>query len=194
MHPAFDSSPKPRLLAPARAIVAVTAALWFGALYAQTPPVGGRRALPELQLGDLLQAPPQGMGSPQGEAVRQAHSQSVRLAGYMVKQATPTPGRFMLTPSPVQLGQAAQGDAMDLPASTVVVHLAASQQHWVVAHVRGLLEVSGLLSVGQAEDHVGQLTWVHLQLAPDTTGGMSPGELATYLQKPPRRQQALPFG
>jgi hypothetical protein len=62
-----------------------------------------------------------------------------------------------------------------------VVYLDAEQKDWKVPHVRGLLSVSGKLSVGRREGPGGRGSWVHLQLAPEATRGMNSFELAAYL-------------
>jgi hypothetical protein len=84
----------------------------------------------------------------------------------MVQQEEAAPGRFMLTPRPVQMSEHADGAADDLPPATVMVYLDPSQQDWVVPHVHGLISVSGVLKVGRHEETDGRVSWVRLQLEP----------------------------
>ncbi len=51
----------------------------------------------------------------------------------MVLQESPVAGRFLLTPRPVQMSQHADGEADDLPPSTVTVYLDAIQNDWPAA-------------------------------------------------------------
>ena len=105
----------------------------------------------------------------------------VRLVGYMVQQESPAPGRFMLAPRPVRMSEHADGEADDLPPATAMVYLDPAQHDWAVPHVRGLVAVSGRLSVSRVEELVGRVSWVRLQLDPDSVRGMSATELAGYL-------------
>ena len=117
------------------------------------------------------------------DALRQADGQTVRLTGYMVQNERPALGRFMLTPRPVQMSEHADGDADDLPPATVTVYLDKDQSEFVVPHVRGLVEVSGRLSVGRYEEADGRVSWVRLKLNPDATRAMNPLEISTYLHQ-----------
>ena len=100
-------------------------------------------------------------------ALLQANGRPVRLTGYMVSQEDPPPGRFLLAPRPVQMSEQADGDADDLPPATVTVLLDAAQRARVVVHRRGLVTLTGVLSVGRQEDADGRVSWVRLQLAAD---------------------------
>lgn len=102
-------------------------------------------------------------------ALRAADGRLVRLTGFMVQREQPEPGGFLLAPLPVHMSEHADGDADDLPASTVHVRLDPSQRDRVVAHVPGRIALVGTLSLGRAEseDGTGRISWVRLQLAPD---------------------------
>lgn len=168
-----------------RFILATTAALWMGVTHAQTLPLAQiaavRSDVAPLHFRDFFHTPVGPKGVAMSDTLLQANGKTVRLTGYMVQQETPTPGRFMLTPRPVQMSEHADGEADDLPAATVVVYLDAAQQDWAIPHVRGLIEVSGQLQVGRHEAPDGRVAWVRLQLAPDATRSMNAVEVASYL-------------
>jgi len=132
-------------------------------------------------MAEFFRTPIGPRGLEMSEALLQANGQTVRLVGYMVQQETPALGRFMLTPRPVQMSEHADGDADDLPPATVMVYLDASQQQFAIPHVRGLIEIRGLLQVGRYEEADGRVSWVRLQLSPESTRGMNAFEVAGYL-------------
>ena len=166
---------------PLRHLLAITAALWLGLAQAQTMAAAVPADSIELRFADFFQTPVGPKGMEMSEALRQADGHAVRLVGYMVQQELPQPGRFILTPRPVQMSEHADGEADDLPAATVMVYLDASQQGWKLAHARGLLELRGTLSVGRFEEADGRVSWVRLQLAPEGVRGMNSFEVAAYL-------------
>lgn len=130
----------------------------------------------ELQFAEFFRLPIGPGGLEISERLHQSAGQTVRLTGYMVRQENAVSGRFLLTPRPVQMSEHADGDADDLPPATVVVYLDPAQQAWSVPHVRGLLALTGVLSVGRAEDEDGRVSWVRLQLAPDAVRQLLPPE------------------
>lgn len=135
---------------------------------------------PELRFRDFYRSPTGPRGLEISDTLRQADGQTVALTGYMVQQETPAVGRFMLTPRPVQMSEHADGDADDLPPTTVLVYLDPAQKDWVVTYARGLVSLTGLLTVGRHEGPDGRIAWVSLQLAPDAARGMSMVEQAFY--------------
>lgn len=96
-----------------------------------------------------------------------ASGQVVRLVGFMVQREQPQPGQFFLAPRPVAMAEHADGEADDLPASTVTVVLPEAQQGRLVAHQPGPLALTGRLVYGPAEDASGRVSWIRLHLAPD---------------------------
>jgi hypothetical protein len=105
----------------------------------------------------------------------------------MVQQKNPVPGRFLLTPHPLQADDHGDSDTTQLPPSTVAVQLDQSQQDWAVPHVCGLVTVSGRLSLNHEMPH-GRASWVHVQLGPQATRSVSASELTGYLHSLRRRQ------
>jgi len=124
------------------------------------------QSLTELQFGAFFKSPVGPAGLELTETLRKANGKIVCLVGYMVKQEAPAIGRFFLTPLPLETHEHADGEADDLPASTVMVYLDDSQKDLVVPHATGLLALEGLLSVGRREDQEGRISWVQLQLSP----------------------------
>ena len=135
-----------------------------------------------LRFSDFFRFPIGPQGLEVSPVLQQASGKDVVLTGYMVRHERGNkPGKFFLTPRPVQMSEHADGDADDLPPATVLVTLAPEQAEWIVPHARGLIQVQGRLSVGRQEALDGRVTWVQLQLHPDATRGMSAFEFAAYL-------------
>ena len=109
-----------------------------------------------------------------------SEGQRVRLTGYMVQQEVPHLGRFMLSPRPVQMSEHADGEADDLPAALVTVYLDAAQKDWLIPYTRGLLSVTGNLSLGRLEESDGRVSWVRLVLPAEATRGMDSTELTRF--------------
>lgn len=182
MHISSGAPRPPALAAAFRVVLATTAALWLGSAYPQaTPQTQTTRRVNELRFREFFRTPVGPAGVEISDALRQAHGQTVRLVGYMVQQEKSVAGRFMLAPRPVQMSEHADGEADDLPPATVMVYLDASQHDWAVPHVRGLMEVSGVVSVGRLEESDGRVSWVRLQLAPEAIQSMNVFEVAGYL-------------
>ena len=177
----FNTSRQSGFTTPLRLLLATTAAFWMGAAQPQEVSTRVARQVTELRFRDFFRLPVGPTGLDISDTLRQADGQTVRLVGYMVQQENPVPGRFMLTPRPVQMSEHADGEADDLPPAMVMVYLDQAQRDWAVPHVRGLVSVSGRLSVSRVEELDGRVSWVRLQLDPDSVRGMSATELAGYL-------------
>lgn len=179
----FDASRQSAFTTPLRQLLATTAAFWMGTAQSHVVTTTVPMQVTELRFRDFFRTPVGPTGLDVSDTLRQADGQTVRLVGYMVQQENPVPGRFLLAPRPVQMSEHADGDADDLPPATVMVYLDPSQQDWGVPHVRGLVAVSGLLSVSRHEEHDGRVSWVHLQLDPEAARTMNAIELTRYLHK-----------
>ena len=134
----------------------------------------------DLAFRDFYQQPLGPRGPQITDTLRRADGQTVRLVGFMVQQEIPQPGRFMLSPRPVQMSEHADGDADDLPLALATVYLDAEQQDWVVPYTRGLIALTGTLEVGRFEEVDGRVSWVRLRLPAQATRGMNLLELAAY--------------
>ena len=169
------------LSTPLRLLLATTAAFWMGAAQPQVAQTVATRPVTEMRFRDLFRSPMGTTGIEISDKLRQANGQAVRLVGYMVQQQNAVAGRFMLAPRPVQMSENADGDADDLPATTVMVYLDPGLQDWVVPYVRGLVTVNGKLAVSRHEETDGRVSWVRLQLDADATRSMNAFEVAGYL-------------
>lgn len=135
---------------------------------------------PRLRMTEFFEFPVGPKGLQISPTLRQAQGKRVAIQGYVVQQEVAAPGHFLLTPRPVQMSQHADGEADDLPPSTLLVSLPADQQDWMVAYTRGLVEVVGVLGVGREEGKDGRVTWVRLQLDSEATQRMNAAQFFSY--------------
>ena len=177
----FNPSRQSGFTTPLRLLLATTAAFWMGAAQPNETAIRLARHATELRFRDFFRLPVGPTGLDISDTLRQADGQTVRLVGYMVQQDSPAPGRFMIAPRPVQVSGQANGEADDLPPANVVVYLDPQQRDWAVPHVRGLVAVSGRLTVSRLEEADGRVSWVRMQLGSDPVRGMNATELAGYL-------------
>ena len=161
---------------------AALAVLSSSPVLAQPPATPALAPVTDLRFQDFFQLPVGAKGLEISSALRQADGKTVALTGYMVQQEVPSHGVFLLTPRPVQMSEHADGDADDLPPATVLVKLAPEQRDWAVPHVRGLIRITGVLSVGREEGSSGRVSWVQLQLAPQATRALNTLEIAGSMQ------------
>ncbi len=102
----------------------------------------------------------------------------VRIRGYIAHEEEPTPGVFMLAPFPIEIGDADESLADDLPPTTVFVQLEGGESRALRA-ARGPVQVAGVLSVGAAEEAGGRVSYVRLRVDPTVAD-------ALLLLTPPR--------
>jgi hypothetical protein len=181
----LDTSRQSSFTTPLRLLLATTAALWLGTTQPQVATSVTSRQLTELRFRDFFRTPLEPTGLDISDALRQSDGQSdgqsVRLIGYMVQQESATPGRFLLTPRPLQINANAPQVAALLPPATVLVYLDPAQQDWAIPHVNGLVTVNGKLSVSTDELDTDPASWVRLQLDTEAAHSMSAFELTGYL-------------
>ena len=127
---------------------------------------------PELIFKEFFNQPVGSKGLEMSSKLSSSDGQRVRITGYMVQQEVPHLGRFMLSPRPVQMSEHADGEADDLPAALVTVYLDDEQKDWLVPYTRGLIAISGQLSVGRLEENDGRVSWVRLMLPAQATRSM----------------------
>lgn len=128
----------PREIREAPVTLAVTATL---------PPAPA--GVTELRFRDLITLPIGARGLEASDTLRALDGKRVRVVGFMVQQATSVPGRFLLSPLPAAIGDDDEGLADDVPPALLEVTLATPQA--TVAHVAGLLQISGTLDLGPHE-------------------------------------------
>lgn len=137
-------------------VLALPALAGFSASAAEPPQA--------LEFSEFFQTPVGRKGLELSDTLRRLNGQRVSLTGYMVKQEHPIAGRFWFAPLPLSLSEHADGDASDLPASTVMVTLDPLQLDRVVEHRSKLLRLTGILDLGRKEDEIGRVTWIRLKL------------------------------
>ena len=121
----------------------------------------------DLSFDSFFRRPVGPRGLELSDALRAAQGRQVRLAGYMVAQEQPVPGRFLFTPLPLRMSEHADGEADDLPPSAVTVLLDPAHQSRLVPHQPGRLTLAGRLELGRDEEAGGRVSWIRLVLAPE---------------------------
>lgn len=155
--------------------------LAFVHVNAQTVDIASEPEVVSLKFGEFFKTPVGSKGLEISEKLKGLDGRTVSMTGYMVLQEIPSLGKFLMTPRPVQMSEHSDGDADDLPPATLTVVLDVDQKNWAVPHVRGWVSVTGQLSVGRQEAMDGRVTWVRLQLGPESARRMNAFEVATYL-------------
>ncbi len=88
----------------------------------------------------------------------------VQITGFMVKTDEPETGYFLLSVRPIQLNEHADGEANDLPPSTVQVLLDKSQSEKLIPYKNGPQTFRGVLRLGRSENQDRVISWIRLQL------------------------------
>jgi len=122
----------------------------------------------DIKFRDFFRTPVGPRGLELTEQIRALDGQQVRIVGYMVKDDEPTPGMFILSPLPVELGEEDERYADDLPPAALFVHLADHASATVPFHP-GLIRLTGTLSVGSREEADGRVSTFQLQLDAPTS-------------------------
>lgn len=138
-----------------------------------------RRGLPpppagvvELRFRDLVKLPVGPRGLEPGDGLRANLGKRVRLVGFMVRQAQPQRGRFLLSPVPVEIGDADEGLADDVPATLVEIELADPAS--VLPYLPGLLRIGGTLEAGgHATDDNPRTAFARIRPDPETARALA---------------------
>lgn len=122
----------------------------------------------DLKFSELFKMPvgPRGMES--SAKLLSLDKKPVRIVGYMAKQETPTPGLFIMTPIPVNMGDEDDKFADDMPANSIFVHV--DNPDALVVYTPGLMNLTGLLSIGNMEEVDGRISYVRVHLDPVLSG------------------------
>jgi hypothetical protein len=110
----------------------------------------------ELLFRDFFRMPVGSRGLEPSSRLIDLDEKLIRIRGYMAHQELPTPGVFILSPLPVELGDADESLSDDLPPAVVFVHFDGPAHPYVA----GLLQLTGTLHVGphdEADGHVSQV-------------------------------------
>jgi hypothetical protein len=97
---------------------------------------------------------------------KQLNNQYVQITGFIVKSDEPVPGKFLLSLRPIQLNEHADGEANDLPPSTVHVFLDPTESDSLIPYKAGFKTFRGVLNLGRFEGTDQSISWIRLQLPP----------------------------
>lgn len=123
------------------------------------PPVG----VEAIKFGEFFRMPVGPYGLEPTEKLVAMNGRRVRLVGYMVREETPAPGRFLFSPLPVSLGDEDESLSDDLPPTTVFVHLPGGKER-KSPYVPGPIHLTGTLEVGAADEPDGRVSSIRLLL------------------------------
>lgn len=123
----------------------------------------------DLKFNEMLKMPIGPQGLEPTPKLQSLHQKKVRLVGFMVTQESARPGFLILTPMPVNLGDEDESLSDDLPGNAVFVHLAPRYAHKSVPNLQGLIQLTGVLSVGSREEPDGHVSTTQLTLDEPTS-------------------------
>jgi hypothetical protein len=118
----------------------------------------------DIKFRDFVKLPVGPRGLELNEKIRSLAGRRVRLLGYMARQTPPTPGMIVLSPVPVDLGDEDESLSDDLPVTATFVHLVGDWQSTPIRHVPGLLQFTGTLEIGPADEADGHVSSFRLRL------------------------------
>jgi hypothetical protein len=124
----------------------------------------------DLKFREMFDLPVGPRGLEPSEKLLRLDGRRVRMIGYMVEQEVMR--SFILAPLPLKLGDEDESLADDIPPCVVFVHFSAEGNR-VLHHVPGLLEFTGMLSIGNFAEADGRVSTVRLTLASTTTQEIS---------------------
>lgn len=122
----------------------------------------------DLKFSELFKMPVGSRGMESSAKLLSLDNKPVRIGGYMAKQETPTPGLFILTPLPVNMGDEDDKFADDMPANSIFVHV--DNPNALVLYTPGLINLTGLLSLGNVQEVDGRISYVRVHLDPILSG------------------------
>ncbi len=123
------------------------------------PPAG----VTNIKFGEFFKMPIGPLGLEPTEKLLSLNGQRIRLVGYVVREEDRLPGRFLLSPLPVSLGDEDESLADDLPPTTVFVHLQGVKER-SVPYLDGLVKLTGTLEIGAREEGGGRVSTLRLLL------------------------------
>jgi len=164
------------------------------------PPVGAKSsasALPpapegvtHLDFGDFFKLPVGPEGLELTAKVAALDGRKVRLLGYMVRQANPSPWKILLSPIPVVTREREYSHAEDLPPNVVHVFLP-RDPHPIRPHAPGLFLLTGRLEVGNRSEADGRVSMFRLFLDPPGSGNAPAPQVGADSN---RRSAGVPAG
>jgi hypothetical protein len=169
----LPSARRPMSHAPAEPVVAPKPAAapgWYAhldhALATLPPPPAG---VTDLRFSEIYRSPVGPGGLELTDKVRSLHGKRVRMLGYMVKQANPSPWKILLSPVPRITREREYSHADDLPPNVVHVFLP-RDAYPIRPHTPGLLRLPGRLGVGTGAAPDARVSLLRLHLDPAGSG------------------------
>ena len=160
----------------------------------------------ELRFEDFYRTPVGAFGLELTKKIQALDGKRVRISGYMVREEnekddaetsgpSSPPERLMVTPVPVSISASHYGLSDDLPPQTLYATLSESRLH-PVPYQKGLLLLTGKLSLGNHPEPDGRVSNVRLKLdpfssSPTTRTNSAPG-LPSHPLPPNSAPQASP--
>lgn len=141
-----------------------TTALALALLMGQAWGAAPENTVTDIRFADFFQHPIGRAGLQLNPKIQALNGQHVRISGYQVAQDEAPAGRFFLSPAPVSMAEAADGDADDLAASTVTVFLPPTQEKLLPHYLPGRWQLTGTLQVGRLELPDGRVSWFQLRM------------------------------
>ena len=118
----------------------------------------------ELKFSDFFK-PIGRMGLEYSDKMKSLDGKKVRILGYMVQMEVRTPGIFLFSPFALELNDAEEGLSDYLHPATLHV-LMPENKDQPVTYTRGLMLLTGTLTVGPHEEADGRASCARLQLDP----------------------------
>ncbi|MEZ0316453.1 MAG: hypothetical protein ACAH10_06135 [Methylophilaceae bacterium] len=131
----------------------------------------------DIKFNELFKMPVGPRGMEPSEKLLSLDQKPVRIVGYMAKQETPTPGMFIVSPLPVNMGDEDDKFADDMPANSIFVHL--DNPDALISYIPGLIHLTGVLSLGNAHEPDGRISYVRIKLDPVSSSLLLPSHQAS---------------
>jgi len=131
----------------------------------------------DLKFKDMFKMPVGPLGMEPTEKLLSLNNKQVRIIGYMAQQESATPGLFILSPLPVHMGDEDDKFADDMPANSIFVHLDNPESS--ISYIPGLIHLTGVLSVGNAHEPDGRISYVRIKLDPVSSSSLLPSHQAS---------------
>ncbi len=138
------------------------------------PPAG----VAELKFSEFFRSPAGPLGLELSERIRALDGRRVRLLGFMVRQAKPSPGIAILAPFALATNEFEYGLADDFPPNVVFVEVPRFAD-LAVPFTPGPLVLTGTLELGRREEADGRVSQVRLRLDADPA---APGDPAAVVR------------
>ena len=161
-------------------LIAIVCALSVQAAPRTLPPLP--RGVTELKFGQFFVTPVGPQGLTFTDKLVSLDGKRVRMTGYMVEQDHGARGVFLFSALPIHLHDHDSALADDLPAAVVHVTVPTCRDR-PVPYARGLMLLSGTLSVGPRDEPDGRISLVRLALDP-------PEALGTKRRTAPSRKSS----